>query len=86
MRSKIPELPLFDSTWQTWFLWSVNKLARAITKSISRMCKKQTSVSHNSTEAETISLDAGLRMNGIPALDLWNLVIEVISLRPEPTQ
>ena len=24
-----------------------------------------------------ISLDAGLRMDGIPALDLWNLVIEV---------
>ena len=41
------------------------------------MCKKQTSVSHSSTEAEIISLDAGLRMDGIPALDLWNLVIEV---------
>ena len=45
--------------------------------SISWMCKKQTSVSHSSTEAEIISLDAGLRMDGIPALDLWNLVIEV---------
>ena len=41
------------------------------------MCKKQTSVSHSSTEAEIISLDAGLRMDGIPALDLWSLVIEV---------
>ena len=41
------------------------------------MCKKQTSVSHNSTEAEVISLDAGLRMDGIPALDLWDLEIEV---------
>ena len=41
------------------------------------MCKKQTSVSHSSTEAEVISLDAGLRMDGIPALDLWDLVIEV---------
>ena len=29
------------------------------------------------TEADIISLDAGLRMDGIPALDLWNLVIEV---------
>ena len=28
---------------------------------ISRMCKKQTSVSHSSTESEIISLDAGLR-------------------------
>ena len=41
------------------------------------MCKKQTSVSHSSTEVEIISLDAGLRVDGIPALDLWNLVIEV---------
>ena len=34
-------------------------------------------VSHSSTESEIISLDAGLRMEGIPALDLWDLVIEV---------
>ena len=38
--------------------------------SISWMCKKQTSVSHSSTEAEIISLDAGLRMDGVLALDL----------------
>ena len=44
---------------------------------ISCMCKKQTSVSHSSTESEIISLDAGLRMDGLPALDLWNVVIEV---------
>ena len=42
------------------------------------MCKKQTSVSHSSTESEIISLDAGLRMDGIPALDLWDLVVEVL--------
>ena len=41
------------------------------------MCKKQTSVSESSTAAEIISLDTGLRMDGIAALDLWNLVIEV---------
>ena len=41
------------------------------------MCKKQTSVSHSSTEAEIISLDAGLRMDGVPALTLWDLVIEI---------
>ena len=46
------------------------------------MCKKQTSVSHSSTEAEIISLDAGLRMDGIPALDLWDLVIEVFHSSP----
>ena len=30
------------------------------------MCKSKTSVSHSSTESEIISLDAGLRMDGIP--------------------
>ena len=33
------------------------------------MCKKQTSVSHSSTESEFFSLDAGLRLGGMPALD-----------------
>ena len=42
------------------------------------MCKKQTSVSHSSTRSEVISLDAGLLMDGIPALDLWDVVIEVL--------
>ena len=42
------------------------------------MCKKQTSVSHSSTEAEIISLDAGLRMDGIPTLDLWDLIVTVL--------
>ena len=32
---------------------------------ISWMCEKQTSVSHSSTESEIISLDAGLRLDGI---------------------
>ena len=41
------------------------------------MCKKQTSVSHSSNESEIISLDAGLRMDGILALDLWDLVNEL---------
>ena len=39
------------------------------------MCKKQTSVSHSSTESEIISLDAGLRLDGITALDLWDLIV-----------
>ena len=42
------------------------------------MCKKQTSVSHSSTESEIISLDAGSRMDGIPALDLWDLIVTVL--------
>ena len=45
---------------------------------ISWMCKKQTSVSHSSTESEIISLDAGLRMDGFPALDFWDLIVTVL--------
>ena len=45
---------------------------------ISWMCKKQTSVSHSSTESDIVSLDAGLRLDGIPALDLWDLVVAVL--------
>ena len=52
---------------------------------ISWMCKKQTSVSHSSTEAEVISFDAGLRMDGIPALDLWDSVTEVFHSSPNQT-
>ena len=49
---------------------------------ISWMCKKQKSVSHSSTEAELISVDAGVRTDGIPALDLGDLVIEVFHSSP----
>ena len=49
---------------------------------ISWMCKKQTSVSHSSTEDEIISLDAGLRMDGIPALTLWDFVIQIFHSVP----
>ena len=45
---------------------------------ISWMCKKQTSVSYSSTESEIISLDAGSRLDGIPALDLWDLIVAVL--------
>ena len=45
---------------------------------ISWMCKKQTAVSHSSTESEIISLDTGLRLDGLPALELWDLIISVL--------
>ena len=44
---------------------------------ISCLCEKQTSVSHSSTQSEIISLDAGLRLDGIPALDLLDLIVFV---------
>ena len=52
-------------------------------------CKKQTSVSHSSIESEIISLDAGLRLDCSPALDLWDLAIEVLGMTQrtsKPTQ
>ena len=45
---------------------------------ISWMCKKQTAVSHISTESEIISLDTGLRLDGLPALELWDLIVSVL--------
>ena len=42
------------------------------------MRKKETSVSHGSTESEIVSVDAGLRMDGLPLLDLWDIVIRVL--------
>ena len=50
------------------------------------ICKKQTSVSHGSTKAEIISLDAGLRTDGIPALDLWDLFTEVFHSSPNQSK
>ena len=44
---------------------------------ISWMCKKQTAVSHSGTECEIISLDTGLRLDGLPALELWDLIVSV---------
>ena len=53
---------------------------------ISWMCKKQTSVSHSSTESEIISLDAGLRLDGKPALDLWDLIVAVLGSTNQSNQ
>ena len=45
---------------------------------LSWMCKKQTSVSHSSTESDMISLDGGLRLDGMPVVDLWHLIVVVL--------
>ena len=47
---------------------------------ISWMCKKQTAVSHSSTESEIISLDTGLRLDGLPALEFWDLIVSVFGI------
>ena len=43
------------------------------------ICKKQGAVSHSSTEAEIIALDAGVRVEGIPCLMLWQSIVKIMS-------
>ena len=45
---------------------------------ISWICQKQTSFSHSSRESEIISMDAGFRLDVIPALGLWDLIVAVL--------
>ena len=40
--------------------------------------QEQAAVSHSSTESEIISLDIGLRLDGLLALGLWDLIISVL--------
>jgi hypothetical protein len=53
---------------------------------LSWICKKQGAVSHSSTESEIISMDAGMRMEALPALGLWDLALEVFHPLPASTR
>ena len=53
---------------------------------ISWMCKKQAAVSHSSTDSEIISLDAGLRLDGLPVLELWDLIVSVFGSMTQTTE
>ena len=44
----------------------------------SSACKKRTAVSDSSTEAEVVSQDTRLRMEGFLALKLWDAMIDVL--------
>ena len=44
---------------------------------ITWLSKKQGAVSHSSSEAEVIALDAATRMEGFSALGLWDTVVDV---------
>ena len=50
------------------------------------MCKKQTAVSHSSAESEIISLDTGLRLDGLPPLELWDLIVSVLGKTNQSNQ
>ena len=53
---------------------------------ISWMCKKQTLDSHSSTESEISSLDAGMRLDGLLALELWGLIVSVLGNMTQTTE
>ena len=46
---------------------------------LNAIAKKQTCVSHSSTESEIVALDTALRVEGLPVLGFWDVVVEVMS-------
>ena len=42
---------------------------------LAQQSKKQTAVSHSSAEAEIVAADHALRTIGLPALDIWELIL-----------
>jgi len=49
---------------------------------ITASCKKQTCVSHSSTESEIVAAEQGIRTEGLQALAFWELVTELLSTAP----
>ncbi len=43
---------------------------------ISAQSEKQTPVSHSTVEAEIIAVDHAIRMSGLPALPLWETILD----------
>ncbi len=43
---------------------------------LSAQSKKQTAVSHSTVEAEIIAADHAIRMSGLPALPLWETILD----------
>ena len=52
---------------------------------LGHLVKKQGAVSNSSTEAEAIALDTCLRVDGLPALTLWEQVLEMFT-KTKPKQ
>ena len=51
---------------------------------LGHVTKKQNAVSHSSTEAEIIALDATLRLDGLPALLFWDQVLQMFENIAKP--
>ena len=50
---------------------------------LSWMCKKQSAVSHSSAEAEIISLEASMRSEALPVMELWDTAMDVFHPIPD---
>ncbi len=46
---------------------------------INALSKKQTVVSHSSTESEIVALDTALRVEGLPVLGFWDIVVDILA-------
>jgi hypothetical protein len=49
---------------------------------ITASCKKQTCVSHSSTESEIVAAEQGIRCEGLQALTFWENVVALLSDKP----
>jgi hypothetical protein len=47
------------------------------------LCKRQGAVSHSSAEAEVMALDMALRLDGIPTMGLWEIILNTMD--PDPS-
>ena len=50
---------------------------------ITASCKKQTCVSHSSTESEIVAAEQAIRTEGLQALAFWELVTELLGTQPQ---
>ena len=50
------------------------------------ICKKHGCVSHSSTEAEAVALEASVRTEGLPVLTLWECIQEVLGSDSKPQE
>ena len=53
---------------------------------VTASCKKQTCVSHSSTESEIVAAEQGIRTEGLQALAFWELVTELLGTQPKKAE
>ena len=78
--------------WRPWGLKNQPQMVSCVFLKVELLsqsvgcARNKRQVSRSSIESEIISLDVGLRMDGLFALDLWDIVIEVLHSNKDKTQ